>query len=31
VDRSLDADMVIENVAAPDLGIRRLVSVIRAV
>ena len=30
-ERGLEADMVIENVGAPELGIRRLVSVIHAV
>jgi len=30
VERGLDADLVIENVGPPDLGIRRLVSIIRA-
>jgi ribose 1,5-bisphosphokinase len=31
VERGLDADMVIENIGAPELGIRRLLSIIHAV
>ena len=30
VERDLEVDMVIENVGPPDLGIRRLVSIIHA-
>ena len=30
-ERGLEVDMVIENVGPPDLGIRRLVSIIHAV